>query len=192
MTNTTSENHVPCEMCGRLIDFDEYIPHLETCYISTRMRNQAVGPSQTIRLVNGNTINDINHLEQTLQNNMATFMNTAFVNTNDQPDFDSIVSLLPTFFNTSNNFNFSLQLHQVVSSQQATGSNASVDFARAYRELTDEELVQNGEETACSVCYETSNKVFVLTNCNHVYCKPCIDAWLAKKLTCPICLNDFS
>ena len=189
MTNLTSENHVPCEMCGRLIDFDEYIPHLETCYISTRVRNQVVGPNTSARVVNGNSMN---HLEQTLQNNMATFMHTAFVNTNDQPDFESIVSLLPTFFNTSNNFNFSLQLHQVVSNPQATGSNEGVDFARAYRELTDEELEQNEEETACSVCYETSNKVFVRTNCNHVYCKPCIDAWLSKKFTCPICLNDFS
>lgn len=189
MTNATSENHVPCEMCGRLIEFEQYIPHLETCYISTRMRNQTVGPHTTARVVNGNTMN---HIEQTLQNNMATFMHTAFVNTNDQPDFESIVSLLPTFFSASNNFNFSLQLHQVVSNPQETGSNEGVDFTRAYHEITDEELAQNEEETTCSVCYETSNKVFVRTTCNHVYCKPCIDAWLTKKFTCPICLNDFS
>jgi hypothetical protein len=52
------------------------------------------------------------------------------------------------------------------------------DFKRKMSELR--------SELTCSICQDP----FLLTNtleCGHSYCQPCVDSWLAKHLTCPIC-----
>ena len=100
-------------------------------------------------------------------------------------DFDNIVQLLPNFFNTSNNFNFNLQLRQVTTPTE----EPEIDYSTMYTELTSEEME---EDTLCSVCYESTDRVMVKTKCNHIYCEKCLKEWLRKKTTCPICMNDLS
>lgn len=43
--------------------------------------------------------------------------------------------------------------------------------------------------TICSICcdnYENDDEC-IITKCNHIYHKKCIDVWLNKNNTCPIC-----
>jgi hypothetical protein len=52
--------------------------------------------------------------------------------------------------------------------------------------------VYNEKFDTCSICiqqiYNVSAKT--LTNCNHTYHTYCINKWLIKNHTCPMCRND--
>jgi hypothetical protein len=42
----------------------------------------------------------------------------------------------------------------------------------------------------CSICLHTINEL-CQTNCNHFFCKDCLDSWFnSKKNTCPLCRSD--
>ena len=182
---SASDDLVPCEMCGTSIPFDQYIAHLENCYISTRIVNQnqtiPTNPRIQIRRIGSNNIDGI---EETIQHNMTDFMNTIQT---EQPDFDTMIRLLPMFFNTSNDFNFNLQLHRVANIQDS--NQPVVDTSNAYITLPTD-VTGSSDEEICSICYEWKDRTLVKTTCNHIYCKECIDSWLRKKPTCPICLKD--
>jgi hypothetical protein len=42
----------------------------------------------------------------------------------------------------------------------------------------------------CPICYEEIKYVFV-TECNHKFCKECINEWVKIKPTCPYCNRSF-
>ena len=44
-------------------------------------------------------------------------------------------------------------------------------------------------DDVCSICLDTINENNLCkTNCNHSYCKSCIDRWFDKqKVSCPMC-----
>jgi hypothetical protein len=185
-------DNIPCEICGTLIAFDQYIEHLENCYVVSRMRNVNLSndtTSITTTPIHTNTqiirIGQISDVEQALQHNIENMLRTAALTNNNQIDFDNIVQLLPNFFNTSNNFNFNLQLRQVTTPNE----EPEIDYSTMYTELSSEEIE---EDTLCSVCYESADRVMVKTKCNHIYCEKCLKEWLRKKTTCPICMNDLS
>lgn len=39
----------------------------------------------------------------------------------------------------------------------------------------------------CPVCLCSSIGLYYQTNCQHTYCKSCLDVWLEKNTTCPVC-----
>lgn len=41
----------------------------------------------------------------------------------------------------------------------------------------------------CPICFEHSKKYAVL-KCHHSFCKECIDKWLEKNKTCPLCREE--
>src|SRR5436189_8169 len=46
-------------------------------------------------------------------------------------------------------------------------------------------------ERDCSVCVEELTTDVVVTPCGHLYHQHCLDQWLVKSDTCPICANLF-
>ena len=45
----------------------------------------------------------------------------------------------------------------------------------------------------CSICLEENinNNELCKTNCNHIFCKKCLDDWFNKgKNTCPLCRDN--
>jgi len=42
----------------------------------------------------------------------------------------------------------------------------------------------------CSICWENKSNM-VQTNCNHIFCKNCIDSWLEEKNNCPVCRHYY-
>lgn len=63
--------------------------------------------------------------------------------------------------------------------------------------LTDEEIeaipivaIKNTEEN-CAICQsDLGNRAKRLPTCEHCYHGECIDQWLKKKRTCPVCLAE--
>jgi hypothetical protein len=54
--------------------------------------------------------------------------------------------------------------------------------------------VNKGEEEKCSVClseFEDKEEIKILP-CKHLYHPECIDIWLKKNSTCPVCKTDFN
>ncbi|AAL98823.1 hypothetical protein IJGMMPBP_00097 [Infectious spleen and kidney necrosis virus] len=48
-----------------------------------------------------------------------------------------------------------------------------------------------GEDT-CAVCLGTIEKYAVLSSCDHMFCVPCILAWMPIQSKCPLCKANVS
>ena len=49
---------------------------------------------------------------------------------------------------------------------------------------------EEAEENNCPICYETIDEVCInieLPGCKHQFHRGCINAWLEKNLSCPLC-----
>jgi hypothetical protein len=53
--------------------------------------------------------------------------------------------------------------------------------------FTDNEILMSNN-VECSICYE--NDCDCQTNCEHNYCKECIEKWLLQNNTCPNCRQE--
>ena len=42
------------------------------------------------------------------------------------------------------------------------------------------------DDDICPICYD-NNVDYIAEKCNHKFCKKCIDSWLRKNHTCPMC-----
>ncbi|MCO5594769.1 hypothetical protein L7F22_048802 [Adiantum nelumboides] len=54
----------------------------------------------------------------------------------------------------------------------------------------DEKFLSSSQDTQCTVClgdYQDGEKIQKLPACNHSFHVLCIDEWLTKNVTCPIC-----
>ena len=48
------------------------------------------------------------------------------------------------------------------------------------------------DNNTCSICIDEINKnKITLKNCNHTFHKKCIDSWLKKNSSCPICRQEY-
>ncbi|KAJ3674783.1 hypothetical protein LUZ60_005399 [Juncus effusus] len=56
-----------------------------------------------------------------------------------------------------------------------------------------DKLARSGTELTCSVCMEmfiSGEKCRLLPSCKHAFHAHCVDSWLVKCLSCPICRKD--
>lgn len=51
------------------------------------------------------------------------------------------------------------------------------------------QLIEEGEHE-CVICKETNDTEWIQLDCKHVYHQTCIQEWLKKKLSCPLCRGD--
>ena len=55
---------------------------------------------------------------------------------------------------------------------------------------------QKSLDNICNVCLDIMDKQYIITECNHLFCKVCITKWLKKewklhgKSTCPLCRHS--
>ena len=159
MNNTsdnTPEQPIPCEICNTMIMFDNYVTHLEECYITTRSANR-----ERVRM---------NQLQNTLFQALVT------------PENQSL-DILPLFFRNSN-ITIQLQSIQTLQASEDSTEESNIDNSSAFTMIAEDDL---DDTILCNVCYESTNRTFVKTPCQHVYCKDCLETWLRKKRTCPMC-----
>lgn len=57
----------------------------------------------------------------------------------------------------------------------------------SYKATTSDTAQSESEEDAeCMICMENAVEV-VLPDCNHAFCRKCLDEWTAVSKTCPMC-----
>ena len=156
MESSQVEQPIPCEICSSMIMFNDYVSHLEECYVRSRSATR-----ERAR---------INQLHNTLFQ--------ALVSSQGQ-SLDS----LPLFFRNSN-INIQLQSIQNIEQSIDEVPEPVVDNSHAFTTIEDDQL---DETIMCNICYEVSERTFVRTPCAHVYCKVCLETWLRKKRSCPMC-----
>ncbi|GMH06583.1 hypothetical protein Nepgr_008423 [Nepenthes gracilis] len=59
--------------------------------------------------------------------------------------------------------------------------------------ITDNDVEGMGEKVSCSVClqdFQIGETVRSLPDCHHMFHLPCIDKWLLRRSSCPLCRRD--
>jgi hypothetical protein len=179
--------YVPCEICSSNIVFNRYIEHIEICFMNRSMYQNMM---TTFMYSNddddiGTTTSFENDIYLNIEYGLESMLNAYMHN---ESSWNSIITLLPTLFTQSNDYEFNLQL------QEMAGGNVDTpvrDIDSSYNVL---KVDNDNNEYACSICYDCIQKdiIFVETICKHIYCKPCIDRWFTMKSTCPVCMHDFN
>ncbi|KAJ1380030.1 Zinc finger, RING-type [Sesbania bispinosa] len=72
-------------------------------------------------------------------------------------------------------------------------SSASVEKIPKITITSDKNVDASGERVSCSVClqdFQLGETVRSLPHCHHMFHLPCIDKWLIKHGSCPLCRRD--
>ena len=86
-------------------------------------------------------------------------------------------------------FNMNLfELNEQLESTNGESINTPVSNIEACYNIIDDD-----QSRACTICFDdSSEKTFVKTLCNHIFCRDCISKWLTMRNKCPVCLYDFN
>lgn len=69
----------------------------------------------------------------------------------------------------------------------SSSSNKKKVYKVVIQILTEKEKKDSGE-VECAICISTFDKVACASiNCNHSFCKECLNKWMRANDTCPIC-----
>ena len=207
---TETITYIPCEICNSNIAFNDYIEHVERCFVVSASQNYL---QQTIQQ---STQRD----RQSQQPMMQTILQlNSFLNSDDEQENDSTrVILNSDMFLTNNNNNSLIPLsssenelfnilpillgESITDSyeinleiQEMTGGNVLVPVKekdKAYTIIEDSDE-NKYNELSCAICLDKPDNIHIVrTICNHVYCKDCIDKWFEMNSKCPICKKDFN
>jgi hypothetical protein len=91
--------------------------------------------------------------------------------------------------NNLNNIIFDIEItHLNNINQEAfkTCKEINQKICKAIKIKSNDDLLK----TSCLICmedYKENEYKRIIPNCNHVYHKKCIDKWLKKTATCPVC-----
>ncbi len=109
-------------------------------------------------------------------NNVLQFMNTLNIISNR------------TQTHLQQAYDFYTQMNTLYNTYNQTNSNDS--YYSSYDDILFEMI---GDEKSCSVCLQDYNESdeIVLTICNHMYHKRCINNWLEQNKSCPVCRHRF-
>ena len=135
-------------------------------------------------------------------NNLLEFMTTLNIISNRtqshlQQAYDFYTQMY-TLYNTYNqtNSNSNQLIFQSIHSfsralDEYEEKNDGIEEKSAYYDDILFEMI--GDEKACSVCLQDYNESdeIVLTTCNHMYHKRCINNWLEQNKSCPVCRHRF-
>lgn len=88
-------------------------------------------------------------------------------------------------FRNNNNMNINNNIQ--IRSAPFIFSNQILNEGLTLHQLGKHSKVILKANVECSICYENDNLIVRRLSCGHEFHIDCIDEWLSKKKTCPIC-----
>ena len=157
----------------------------------TDFRIQAIPGSQNVQVILGTSDSDLSF--ETSLEDAHYIMNTVLAGDHMVPSAPAmaVMSLTPVIGPTVRS-SFSS------SSSSSSGSSSSYrshpikresGTSNKKRDRTSDDSGGTKEET-CSICLDDRSRRHAWynpTNCNHIYCKPCIETWFKINKKCPLC-----
>lgn len=64
-------------------------------------------------------------------------------------------------------------------------------FKRLNRGTSPERVRNFNSDEHCSICFGVPSFPAILTTCNHIFCRDCIQVWSVQQQTCPNCRTSF-
>ena len=195
-------NMIPCEICGRLVNYENYSDHLNRCYSFTSISDNVNFTEELDSAINNlqNIINNNNQPQNEFEN-----IDMDIASDNDLPNLVGDNEEQPEI-NTDNVMNMFMNI--INSSLQELNVeniiiNPGIDD---YTELTNlsetignvEIGIDNPDEYfkktvnigfKCPICYNTCENTMI-TSCNHEICADCTKEWYSKNKKCVICMNE--
>lgn len=92
--------------------------------------------------------------------------------------FSIVLCLFFNFYHTYNRV-FPVQLNGILV-YETYGEAIIKDYIEKHKYATDE---------ICNICLESNN--MLRTDCNHIYCEECLEKWMTRSNTCPVCRSEF-
>lgn len=124
--------------------------------------------------------------------NLGNF-NFAFPQANQQPNngniFQQIFNIFPRAQggNVAGNYDYFMNLAEQIGNVEI----GVKDIEKVAPLITSDEIdALNNEQKICVVCQDDVASDCRKTLCNHYFCSACIQPWLDKHKTCPVCLTD--
>jgi hypothetical protein len=99
--------------------------------------------------------------------------------------------------NEENLIEFDIEF-EYVNNEEDTENNYFKNCKEINENICKSEKIKENDElvgNTCLICHEDFKvgefKRKLPANCNHIYHKKCIDKWLKKKSSCPVCRYEF-
>lgn len=204
-----NNSEIPCEICNSNVLFENYVEHVERCFVISASQNylrQTIQRSisqqqppqpimQTIFQLNNLINEEDNEEDNEITSSAQIILNSDMFSINNSNMFiplsqsaNEIINILPILLGDDmpNTYEINLQL------QEMTGGDVLVPVkskSEAYSVIEENEI----DELSCAICLDKpESATFVKTKCNHIYCKTCIDKWFEMNSKCPICKKNFN
>jgi len=196
---------IPCEVCGRLVNYENYSEHLNRCYSFTGISDNTNFTDQLDSV--------INNLQNIINNSANVNLNENNENNEDNMDIDSDNDLPPLIDNDNDNDNEANNVMNIFMNiinsgiPGVTANNLIINpELDDYTQLTNlsetignvEIGIENPEDYfkktvnigfKCPICYNICENTMI-TSCNHEICVDCTKEWYSKNKKCVICMNE--
>ena len=203
---------IPCEVCGRLVNYENYSEHLNRCYsftgISdnvnfTEQLDSAINNLQNI--INNNQLN-INNTNSNLNENENENMDVDSESDNDIPplvsdnlnehglnvDADNVMNIFMNILNSgisgsANNIIINPEIDDYTELTNLSETIGNVEIGIENPDAYFKKTVNIGFK--CPICYNICENTMI-TSCNHEICADCTKEWYSKNKKCVICMNE--
>lgn len=168
-------DHIPCEICRRMVSFATYTDHIEVCLMQTsvHMIGQRNMQQQRMRTSDGG-------------------MRVTFTRNRTEDDIIALematrvlgMSLMPSM---TNEYEYNLWL------QDRMGGSVNVGVTDKEGATTKiEDPAEVPEDAVCTICIGPPEAPVRKTACNHYFCQGCLFKWLDTSRKCPNCAHVLS
>ena len=203
-------NFIPCELCNESIEINKYNRHLSACIKVDKFYTYLKNPYLLGNLIvnssqNSNNVNntETDNIDEHNNNESSIGLNIQIGSSITYFPLSYILKLLnPDLDNDSNNTLISdmIEIIQNESTYDEYQSNINLaeEIGKVEIGVKDIDLVTkvvdyNVDGKECPICKELLSSYSIIreTTCKHLYCNDCIQKWLKKNKSCPICNKEF-
>ena len=198
---------IPCEICGRLVNYENYSEHINSCYSFTGISDNInfseqldsainnlqnmVNNTDNVNLIDDNDDNDGNDGNDDNDDNE----NMDIGNDNDLPplinnDATNVMNMFMNIINsgiTPNNIVINPEIDDYTQLTNLSETIGNVEIGIEDPDMYFKKTINIGFK--CPICYNICENTMI-TSCNHEICADCTKEWYSKNKKCVICMNE--